>query len=167
MKVNYIIFSIWMLVLVALQVLVFNHIHLFFFATPYIYFFPILTLPTSVSRNRLLWIGFIVGLLVDIFSNTLGMNAASTVLIAFLRPSILKLSSPRDLNEEYTPHADTMGRASYWKYVGMMLVIHHATFLTLLYFSFMHLGDLSIHIFSSVILSLFLYFIYNRLRERT
>ena len=43
----------------------------------------------------MLW-AFFFGLTIDVFSDTPGMNAAATVLLAFLRPSLLRLFTPRD-----------------------------------------------------------------------
>lgn len=68
----------WFWLLVFIQVLVLNHVHLMGYAMPFLYVYLILVLNINVSRNILLLWGFFLGLAVDIFSNTPGMNAAAT-----------------------------------------------------------------------------------------
>ena len=62
---------------VALQVLVLNHIHLFHLVTPFLYLYIILKIPLDLTRVQIIWIAFLTGLTIDIFSNTLGMHAAA------------------------------------------------------------------------------------------
>ena len=46
---------------------------------------------------------FLLGLTVDIFSNTPGMNAAAATLLAFMREPILRLVTLRDSAEDFEP----------------------------------------------------------------
>ena len=89
--------------LALLQILVLNKMHLFDVATPFVYFYVLLKLPSSVSRNGLLLWGFCSGLVVDTFSDTPGMNAAATTLLAFVRPRLLSLYMNKADLEEYVP----------------------------------------------------------------
>ena len=74
----------WFVGLVLLQVLILNNIHIAGIATPFLYICFILKFPSGISRNELMLWGFCFGLMIDLFSDTPGMNAASTVLLAFL-----------------------------------------------------------------------------------
>ena len=62
------------IILVLAQVIVFNHICLFNVAVPLVFIYLILRLPITLSLNWLLTISFFLGLIVDIFSDTYGMN---------------------------------------------------------------------------------------------
>ena len=62
---------------VLAQVLVFSRIHLFGYATACIYLIFILKLPRHTSTNALLLWGFAAGIVVDMFCNTPGINAAA------------------------------------------------------------------------------------------
>ena len=73
-------------VLVLVQVLVLNNIHFMGYINPYVYVLFILLLPVRFSRLFTLILAFALGLIIDAFSNTYGIHAFSTVLIAFLRP---------------------------------------------------------------------------------
>ena len=63
------------IVVVFLQVTIGNNIHLLGVAIPFLYIYFIIRLPLSLSVNWTLTLAFILGLVIDIFSNTPGMNA--------------------------------------------------------------------------------------------
>lgn len=63
------------IILVLLQVSVFNRIALFGYATPFLFLYFILKLPTTLSANWTMTLSFLMGLVIDIFSNTPGMYA--------------------------------------------------------------------------------------------
>ena len=71
--------------LTLVQVLIFSRIHLFGYATAYIYIIFIIKLPRHTTRNELLIWSFLFGLGVDIFCNTPGLNAAATTLLGLVR----------------------------------------------------------------------------------
>lgn len=72
--------TLWLLVLTLVQVLILNHVHLFGFATPLLYIYFIILFQRNYPRWALLLWGFALGLLVDIFSNSTGVNCATLTL---------------------------------------------------------------------------------------
>ncbi|MEG2515090.1 MAG: rod shape-determining protein MreD, partial [Bacteroidaceae bacterium] len=136
----------WFVGLVLLQVLVLNNIHLLGYATPFLYVYFILKLNSGISRNELMLWAFFLGLTVDIFSNTPGMNAAALVLLAFVRPTILQLFSPRDVFDDMEPSFKTMGVGSFIRYTIVCVILHHAALLTIESFSFFSLPVLLLKI---------------------
>ena len=88
------------IVVVFLQVTIGNSIHLLGVAIPFLYIYFIIRLPLSLSVNWTLTLAFILGLVIDIFSNTPGMNALACTVVAFLRKPILNLYTPR--GEDYS-----------------------------------------------------------------
>lgn len=78
--------------LVGIQLLVVNNIHIFGYSNPYIYLLFIIGFPVHTNRSLLLILGFILGLSIDIWSNSGGVHAGATVFIAYLRPFFLKFS---------------------------------------------------------------------------
>lgn len=126
----------WFVGLVLLQVLILNNVHIGGFATPFLYVYFILKFTSGTSRNELMLWGFALGLSVDVFSNTPGMNAAATTLLAFLRPVFLRLFTPRDLSDSIVPSFKTMGASPFLKYVVLSVFIHHLVLLTIEFFSF-------------------------------
>ena len=81
-------------VLVLIQVLILNNLLLPGVFNPYIYPLFLLLLPIRMPIWLLLLVGFVAGLTIDLFSNTMGMHAAASVLLCFMRPQVLKLIEP-------------------------------------------------------------------------
>ena len=93
-------YSLWFLLYLLLQILILRNIVLFDYAFCFVYIGAILLLPAEVNRTLLLIMGFLTGLLVDVFYNTLGMHAAATLLIAYLRPFWIQLQLETKGNTE-------------------------------------------------------------------
>lgn len=98
---QYIIRLEWFIILVLLQVLVLNHIHFEQYATPLFYIYFLLKIDSDNSRKGLMLWAFSLGLCIDIFSNTPGLNAATAVCTAFCRPWILRLFSLREIGRAH------------------------------------------------------------------
>ncbi len=143
----------WFAALALIQVLVLNNIHIAGYATPFIYIYLILKMSSGTSRNELMLWGFFLGLVVDVFSDTPGMNAASAVFIAFLRPYFLRLFTQRDSTDEFVPAIKTIGTFSFIKYVIVCVLFHHAALLMIESFSLFDLNTLLIKIGTSTLLT--------------
>ncbi|NDV66799.1 rod shape-determining protein MreD [Bacteroides sp. 224] len=146
--------TVWFIGLVLLQVLILNNIHLLGYATPFLYIYFIIRYDTSISRNGLMLLAFAIGLLVDIFSNTPGMNAAATVFTAFLRPVFLRLFTPRDMGDDFVPSLKTLGTSSFLKYSFVTIFIHHLVLYTMMFFSFADLSLLFLKTIASTVLTI-------------
>lgn len=136
-----------------LQVLILNNVHIAGYATPFLCIYLILKFESDTPRNALMLWAFFLGLTVDVFSDTPGMNAAATVLLAFLRPTFLRLFVPRDTLDSIVPAIRTMGVSPFLKYLVVSVVVHHGVLLTIEYFSFAHLGMLLLRIVASSLLT--------------
>ena len=100
----------------------------------FLYIYIILKFESETPRNALMLWAFFLGLTVDIFSDTPGMNAAAAVVLAFSRPTFLRLFVPRDTFEDIVPSVKTMGFASFLKYLVVSVFVHHAVLLTIEFF---------------------------------
>lgn len=144
-------------VLVLLQVLVINHIRLGGYVHPYIYMIFIMLLPFSAPKWQLLVLGFALGLTVDLFTGTLGLHAGATTLMAFCRPSIIKLVSGNQKFENITePNLGQLGGIWFFRYALCMVFIHHLALFFLESFSFRLIGQVMLRILLSVPVSIFL-----------
>ncbi|MBU3813492.1 MAG: rod shape-determining protein MreD [Candidatus Bacteroides intestinipullorum] len=159
--------SAWFVGLFLLQVLVLNHMHIAGYATPFLYIYMILKMDSETPRNGLMLWAFFLGLAIDLFSDTPGMNAASAVLLAFLRPGIMRLFAPRDLTGNFVPAIQTMGIAPFLKYALVGMLLHHAALLVLEYFSTAHIGLLVLRILASTLLTLALVLALEGMRKKT
>jgi hypothetical protein len=132
---NIIRFALFMLV----QVYVLNKIPaLHQFIIPYLYFLFLIWLPFSVSRIGLLVIGFLTGMVLDWFSNTPGLHAAACVLLAYARPFVINVLTPKDASEfNYRePSPKAMGWTPYLVYVLVLTLLHHSYLVFLEWLSF-------------------------------
>lgn len=153
MVINYLHKIGWFIGLVLLQVLILNNVHIAGYATPFLYIYLILKFESDTPRNALMLWAFFLGLAVDVFSDTPGMNASATVLLAFLRPTFLRLFVPRDMLESFVPAIRTMGILPFLKYLIVGVFVHHAMLLTIEFFSFAHIGALLLRIVASTLLN--------------
>ena len=89
-------YAIIFVVLVLIQVLFLNQVQFSGFVNPYIYILFIMLLPLKAPRYAILIGAFLLGLSVDIFSNTLGIHAFASVFIAYVRPVIIRVITNRE-----------------------------------------------------------------------
>lgn len=131
------------------------------YVKPSLYFLFILWLPFSLSRVGLMVIAFLFGLTLDYFSGTPGLHSAPCVLIAYLRPFLLKFLLPQEKNEmAYSdPSVRSIGIAPYSVYIITLTIVYHV-YLT--FIEWMQFGDFFFFIgkvLASTALSLVLIFV--------
>ena len=146
----------WFIGLTLVQVLLLNNICLFGLATPFVYIYFLLTIDKDIDRNVLMLTAFLLGVVVDIFSNTPGVNAGASVLVAFMRPGLLQLFSPRGEYENFEPGIYTLGMGAFLRYSIFAVLLHHTALFFLESFSFVNLGYLLLRILCSTLLTVML-----------
>jgi rod shape-determining protein MreD len=114
--------------LVLAQVIIFNHVCLFNVAIPFVFLYLIVRLPISLSNNWAMTIGFVLGLTIDIFSDTLGINTIACTLIAILRHGAIRLYLPREDDlAQAEPSLRSLGTSTYLKYIFTLSLIYCIT----------------------------------------
>jgi hypothetical protein len=114
------------ILLVILQVFVFDKIRISGFLNPYIYVMFILMLPFEISGWLLLLSSFLLGLSIDIFSHTGGMHAAASVFMAYARPGVIRLLGKKeDLEPGQFPNARDFGTLWFTTYSFILVFLHH------------------------------------------
>lgn len=141
----------WFMGLVLLQVLVLNQMHVVGYATPFFYIYFILKFNSRVGRNELMLWAFVLGLTVDVFSNTPGMNAAAATCLAFFRTSLMRLVTLRDLDEGFRPGIKTLGFSSFFRYSLLACGLFCSLLLVIDTFSFFDLTVLVLKIITSTL----------------
>ncbi len=126
------------LILVLIQVFIFNNIHLTSYGVvPVVYILYIILLPFETPKWIVLLLAFFLGFSIDIFSDTLGLNAASSVLIAFIRPGLLNYLAPRTGYEIGSfPRIYYQGANWFLKYSISLVLIHQVSYYLLESFGF-------------------------------
>ncbi len=141
----------WFAGLVLLQVLILNHIHIQGYATPFLFIYFILSYDSGVERNVLLLWAFCLGLTVDVFGNTPGMNAVAITLLAFMRPIFLRLVAIRNNTEEFKPSIQAMGFSPYFRYILLSTILFCTVLLVMDTFSFFNPVVLVLKILSDTV----------------
>lgn len=139
-----------------LQVLALNHIHLFGYATPFLFIYLILINDvSSTPADRMLW-AFFMGLVTDIFSSTPGMHAASATLLAYIQPWLLGLFVSLDKKDQFAPGVETMNTRQFFLYLTAGTLVHHICYFLLKTFSFQDWRVLILRIVASMVLTMLL-----------
>lgn len=143
----------WFVSLMLLQVLVFNHVHIFGYATPMPYIYFLLILPSDTPRWLYVLLGFLLGLSIDLFTNTPGLASGSMTLLGVIVPLLLKAFSSSEKNESFSPSHKEMEWGAFAKYVVFSTFIYCAVFFSFEAFSFFDWQILAVNILGSTLLT--------------
>jgi rod shape-determining protein MreD len=149
-----------------LQVLLFNQLQLWGACHPYIYILCLLMMPITLSHSADMLIGAAVGLVMDVFCNSLGVHMASCILVMFIRPYLLgAVVNDRDrLNEQICLR--TLGWEAFIKYMVILVVIHHLTVFMLAAWSISHIIFVLVETLVSGFITCILILGYNALSDK-
>lgn len=129
------IFRFFMVLII--QLLVFNNIQFSGYINPFFYVLFILLLPFETPRWLMLISSFLLGLTVDIFGHSYGMHAAASVLIAYLRPYVVRfVHSNKEYEAGVLPTMGHLGFGWFLSYASILIFIHHFTYFYLEVFRF-------------------------------
>lgn len=138
MKFELLWYILLFVLLLLVQALICNQICLFDCITPMVYVYLALTFRINYPKWGILAWCFVMGISVDICSNTPGVGAASMTLIGLLQPYMLELFMPRDSQENFQPSMKTLGNSKYSWYTVIIVFIYCLTFYTLEAFNLFH-----------------------------
>lgn len=112
-------------ILLLLQVFVFNNIYFFHKYNPIIYIIWIIFYPYDKSFNYLFLIfSFLLGVGIDFFMDTGGVNAFSSVLISYIRNTVLRYISDLDREMKILNFSD-LNFLQLLSYIIIIILIHH------------------------------------------
>jgi rod shape-determining protein MreD len=112
--------------LLFVQVVLLKNITIYNLNIPLPYILFIFLLPFKTPNWLLFLLAFTMGLCVDIFSDTLGLNAIACTIIAFFRIFYLSVTVQHDpLETEITPNLSTMHFRWFFFYTLFLTLIHH------------------------------------------
>jgi hypothetical protein len=147
-------------VLILAQILIFNNIDFSGFINPYVYVLFVLLLPFTTPKLFLLLISFLLGLIIDLFMGTPGVHSSATLLMAFSRPTVMAMYSPREGYQPGTyPRMNQFGLEWFIKYTVTLVLLHHFALFYLEVFTFHHFFSTFLRAFlSSILTSLLIVF---------
>ncbi|TRZ43239.1 rod shape-determining protein MreD [Robertkochia solimangrovi] len=154
------------IILVLLQVTLFNHIDFLGYLNPYIYILFIVYFPfDKETRIPFLFFSFLIGLSIDIFSDSGGVHSAASVAIAYLRPVIMRWAF--GLSYDYQTlkiSKTTFGQR--FNFLSLLILTHHLILFTLEIFSFAQVVNILKKTIFSAIFTLILCLIFISLFSR-
>lgn len=165
MGVDIISYVFSFVVYVLLQGLVLNHVNFLGEFNPYLYVLFILHLPTGCNRTMVQIVAFLLGLSIDFFSGTIGVNAGATLLIGFLKPHMDKIFSPREDNKMIVPGFRSFGMNTFIQYASILVLVHHIALFALSAFTFEELPYVLLKSVISALFTLLLIFIIEYYRS--
>ncbi len=127
------------ILVVLVQVFVLDNIQFLGYVSPMLYILFILSLPVRFPRGGVLLLAFFIGLIIDMFNNTMGIHAFATVFAAFFRRPAINLSVSTEEMGNPTPSFRSFGVNAYIKYVIIVVLLHHTVLFLVESFSFMNL----------------------------
>ena len=136
MNTSYFKYTFLFFILILIQVAVFNNISLFGHAQPMVYILFILLYPITKQRSFFLIVAFLLGLCIDFFSNSGGINAAATLFIAFIRLNILKIVSNKTEFDTTSFTYKSLPFSQQISYLLSLIFMHHFIVFMLSYFKF-------------------------------
>lgn len=114
---------LWILLALLLQVLLFNHLYLFG-GVALVYMIALIKMPVEINRNLQILAGFLVGLIIDICCNTIGMHALATTTVMWLRMPVLHLYVNAEDVKSGVPGFTRLGMQEYIRYALTLLAMH-------------------------------------------
>lgn len=147
-------FSLMFVVLVLAQAVIFNHIALYSIGLAFVFIYFIIKLPVNLSQSRVIFLSFMIGLAIDIFQDTPGVNALACTCLGGCRRSIIRLYIPREDDIIHTtPSIRSLGTAVFAKYVLTMTLVYCALVFTIEAFTFFNPAMLAMRIVASTLLT--------------
>lgn len=138
------------ILLLAVQIIFFNNMGFLGFIMPLPYILFIILYPVNGNKSGLLVASFLLGLVMDIFSNSGGIHTTACLVLAFVRPSIFKFSfgvsyeyQTIKLNDVLTPER--------FSFILISVVVHHFTLFILEAFQVSFFLDILLRAFLSTI----------------
>ncbi len=151
------------------QILVFRNLEMFNMAFCFVNVAFLMLLPIQEKILPLI-VAFFAGLLIDVFEDTLGINAAVSVLIVYVKPRVLKVFSIEE-DEDNLLTIDQLGVQTYGLYalivsfIYCMFFFFLETFNSALFWS--NIGRVFLStIYTAIMVVAFSYIFVNNSRKR-
>lgn len=127
------------LLLVLVQVLLLNRIHLLGCGTPLLYVYFVMINPRNMPRWQSLPLAFLLGLVMDSFTNTPGVASFSLTLTAFVQSYVLELYLDQNDDDDYVASLFKMGWLKYSSYALLLTLVFCLSYFMVEAFSFYQL----------------------------
>jgi rod shape-determining protein MreD len=127
--------------LLTAQIVIFNNIDLFGYINPFPYILFIILYPVNGNKPMLIISSFLLGITMDLFSNSGGVHAASCLILAYSRPYLFKFAF--GLSYEYqTVRINDVLTPERFSFLLLAVIVHHFSLFILEVFQLSSLWDI-------------------------
>jgi rod shape-determining protein MreD len=154
-----------LVIVLLLQMLVFNNLHFLGICHPYIYILFLIALPIRIPQWIELLIGFGVGLIVDMFCGSPGVHTAACSFLAYLRPIFIRRTIQDAERISMTIDGLSIGFNEYVKLVVLYTILHHTLVFLIEAWSLAHFWFLLAKIIVSSLFTIALLLFYDRIKQ--
>jgi len=138
--------------LILLQVIILNNINFLGYINPFFYILFIFLYPVRKDDASILIVSFFLGLIIDMFTDSGGINAAATLFAAFIRiPVLQSVIGKKDIDSS-TMNIFKLPFPKLFLYVVIITVVHHFLVFGLEYFKWSKFGTI---LLNTVLTSIF------------
>ena len=120
------------------QVLIFNTLNFLDSINPMVYVIFLYWYPIKGNRAVFLITAFFLGLIIDVFSDTLALHAFATLTSAFIRPLIMRFCFGVNYEFQNFSFKNTT-KVQRLTFLGLLVLAHHLVFFSLEILSFSHI----------------------------
>ena len=146
------------------QIFILSNIQFSGYINPYYYIIFILTISHKTSRTGVLLLSFLIGIIIDIFSNSYGAHAFSSVLIAYLK--VMWIDPKSSIDSDETIEFTSLSMDRFMMKSSIYILIHHFSLFFLERFSFKEIFPILLITFISSIFTLILLIIHKALTAK-
>ena len=125
-------------ILLLVQVIILNRVLFLGYINPFLYILFVILYPYRKDRGILLFSCFLLGLFIDFFLNSGGINAAATLFIGYIRLPLLKWILGKNEIDFQVFNITKQPSLKVLSYVSILVFIHSLIIFSLEYFKFSH-----------------------------
>lgn len=114
-----------LLLVLAFQVLLFDHLHIGSWGVVMVYILFLINLTVRIPRWAEMLVGLLVGLVMDVWHSSLGIHIAACVALSYVRPLLLNKAVQDVERIKDNISIQTIGRIEYTKSAVILTVLHH------------------------------------------
>ena len=148
--------------LVITQVLIFNNLNFLGFINPMVYVIFFYWYPIKRNRAIFMLTAFLLGLVIDVFSDSLALNALASVTIAYARPAIMRFCFGVNYDFQNFSFKNTT-KLQRITFMALLIFIHHLIFFSFEILSIAHILLILKKVFTTGIVTLILCVLFSSL----
>jgi len=145
--------------LLFLQAFVFNNILFLGYINPFVYIAFVIFYPLKKERYLFLFLSFLLGLAIDFFADSGGINAFSLLFVAYIRLFLVRIILKKTAQDYLLFNLQQEPFGKVFNYVITLIVIHHFILFSLANFSFQNFSSVLTNTLYSSIFTSVLFFI--------